>query len=165
MAKRHPPLSEEDRALFRAAMADVTPVRSQTDKPPPAVRQAQGERRISGRAEPVPARTQIPTADPRAFRKLARGRIRAEATLDLHGHTLAQAHAALHRFIARVQARGARAVIVVTGKGAKDAPTLRAEVPRWLSEPGLRGAILGFSEAQPRHGGAGALYVLLRRAR
>ena len=56
-------------------------------------------------------------------------------------------------------------MIVVTGRGARDGATLRTEVPRWLNEPGLRKLILGFSEAQPQDGGAGALYVLLRRAR
>jgi DNA-nicking Smr family endonuclease len=94
-----------------------------------------------------------------------RGQIRPEAALDLHGHTLAKAHAALHRFIARMQGHGAHCVIVITGRGAQDGPTLRAEVPRWLNEPALRKLILGFSEAQPQDGGAGALYVLLRRAR
>ena len=103
--------------------------------------------------------------DGRTIRKLMRGQIRPEAALDLHGHTLAEAHASLHRFIVSAQGRGARCVIVITGRGARDGATLRAEVPRWLNQPALRKLILGFSEAQPPDGGAGALYVLLRRAR
>jgi DNA-nicking Smr family endonuclease len=153
-------------------MADVKRVRPapppvQRAAPPPPAR----PKPVMPRAAPPPSRRPALTpgsasdTDGRTIRKLVRGQIRPEAALDLHGHTLARAHASLHRFIARMQGHGARCVIVITGRGAQDGPTLRAEVPRWLNEPALRKLILGFSEAQPQDGGAGALYVLLRRAR
>jgi DNA-nicking Smr family endonuclease len=173
VARKPPPLSDEEKALFRAAMADVTRVRP---APPPVPRAAP----LPSPPKPVALRAAPPAPSPRrpeltpggaadtdgrTIRKLVRGQIRPEAALDLHGHTLARAHVSLHRFIARMQGRGARCAIVITGRGALDGPTLRAEVPRWLNEPALRKLILGFSEAQPQDGGAGALYVLLRRAR
>jgi DNA-nicking Smr family endonuclease len=173
VARKPPPLSDDEKALFRAAMADVTRVRP---APPPVPRAA--PRPAPARPKPVAPQVTPPPArrpdltpgsagdtDGHTVRKLVRGQIRPEAALDLHGHTLARAHASLHRFIVSAQGRGVRCAIVITGRGARDGPTLRAEVPRWLNEPALRKLIVGFSEAQPQDGGAGALYVLLRRAR
>ena len=164
-------LTDEDRALFRAAMAGAAPAPEKRRAPaaaPLTPRPARDERRPAVRAPKASegeARIKAPSADPRAFRKLARGKLRPESTLDLHGHTLARGHEALNRFIARAQAEGLRRVLVVTGKGATDAPSLRSEAPRWLDQPGLRRLILGYSPAGPQDGGTGALYVLLKRAR
>jgi DNA-nicking Smr family endonuclease len=60
-----------------------------------------------------------------------------------------------------------RTVLVITGKGGfGDARgVLREAVPRWLNEGDLRPRVLSCAWAQPKHGGAGALYVLLRRQR
>ena len=62
---------------------------------------------------------------------------------------------------------GRRCVLVITGRGlGPDGPgVLKRAVPRWLAEAGLRRRILAVAAAQPRHGGAGALYLLLRRQR
>ena len=82
------------------------------------------------------------------------------------------AHRALDSFIGGAAKQGLRCVIVITGKGLRglaesvgDAGILRNAVPRWLNESNLRPKILAFTAAQPRDGGGGALYVLLRRAR
>jgi len=87
-----------------------------------------------------------------------------EARLDLHGMTQDEAHRALARFIARAQDDDRRAVLVITGKGGPGREgVLRRAVPRWLAEPPCRARVLAVETAQPRDGGAGALYVLLRR--
>jgi DNA-nicking Smr family endonuclease len=108
----------------------------------------------------------------RLKRELARGRAAIDAALDLHGLTQAEAHQALRGFLRHSQARGARLVIVVTGKGGPlDEPSqwpnergvLRRLTPLWLREPDLRSLVLGFEEAGRSHGGSGALYVRLRR--
>lgn len=90
-----------------------------------------------------------------------------EARLDLHGMTQDEAHRALTRFILRMHEAGRRAVLIVTGKGTREdgGGVLRRAVPRWLAEPACRAVILAVSEAQPQHGGGGALYVLVRRKR
>jgi DNA-nicking Smr family endonuclease len=105
-------------------------------------------------------------------RDLARGSGAIDGALDLHGLNQAEAHHALRHFLGAAQARGARLVIVVTGKGKAgsaswiDEPgVLKRLAPHWLRAPDLRHVVLGFEEAQRHHGGAGALYVRLRRAR
>ncbi len=106
--------------------------------------------------------------DARSLAKLRRGKMPVEAEIDLHGATQEKAHAALLRFVARQQAAGSRCVRVVTGKGLKrdwSVGVLREAVPRWLNEAPLRGMVLAFSYATPNDGGAGALYVLLKRKR
>jgi len=106
----------------------------------------------------------------REKQELARGRAAIEARIDLHGMTQAQAHSALRRFLHRSQARGAKFVLVITGKGVPNAPhgergVLRQQVPLWLALPEFRICVLGFDVAHVGHGGEGALYVRLRKAR
>jgi DNA-nicking Smr family endonuclease len=122
-----------------------------------------------------PAKSSAPPLAPlerRLKRELARGRGAIDAALDLHGLTQPEAHQALRGFLRHSQARGARLVIVVTGKGGPlDEPggwphergVLRRLTPHWLREPDLRSVVLGFEEAGRAHGGSGALYVRLRR--
>jgi DNA-nicking Smr family endonuclease len=103
--------------------------------------------------------------------RLARGRQTIDNRIDLHGKTLTEAHGALLRFLRRAQADGARFILVITGKGerlqseASAHGTLRRQVPLWLERPEFSNLVGGFSEADARHGGAGALYVRLRRLR
>jgi DNA-nicking Smr family endonuclease len=114
-----------------------------------------------------------PGFDKSTHDKLKRGHLPIQGKLDLHGMDRARAHGALGRFLARAAEQGRRCVLVVTGKGGAkglgDRPgergVLQSEVPRWLNEAPLRALILAFAPAQPRHGGAGALYVYLRRRR
>jgi DNA-nicking Smr family endonuclease len=99
--------------------------------------------------------------DRRSAQRLKRGQLAIEARLDLHGMTQAEAHRALSAFIARCRAAGMRTVLIITGKSG----VLYGAVPRWLEESDNRARILASSRAQAQHGGAGALYVLLRRRR
>ncbi|HEY9537976.1 MAG TPA: Smr/MutS family protein, partial [Kiloniellaceae bacterium] len=105
--------------------------------------------------------------DRRKAERLSRGKLPIEATLDLHGLRQAEAHRRLDDFLADSQAAGKRCVLVVTGKGLhkEEAGVLRSAVPRWLNEAPNRSRVLSFDYAQPKHGGSGALYVLLRRRR
>ena len=126
-------------------------------------------------AEPAPAKPRtLPLApiERRLKRELQRGRAAIDDALDLHGMNQAEAHQALRGFLRHAQSRGARLVIVVTGKGGPlDEPApfgqqrgvLRRLAPHWLRESDLRSVVLGFEEAGRAHGGSGALYVRLRR--
>jgi len=122
----------------------------------------------SARPRPPLALGAAVDVDARTVERLKRGRIAIEATLDLHGMTQAAAHGALERFLADGVAAGRRAVLVVTGRGGRGSEpggVLRTAVPRWLNEPAFRGHVLAFATARPEHGGGGALYLLLKRAR
>jgi DNA-nicking Smr family endonuclease len=104
----------------------------------------------------------------RLRQNLARGRAAPAAAIDLHGMRRQEAFAALREFLARAQIEGARLVLVVTGKGrvaseGGAAGVLRNSVPNWLRGAEYRAIVLGFEEASRPHGGAGALYVRLRR--
>jgi DNA-nicking Smr family endonuclease len=109
--------------------------------------------------------------DRRLKQKLARGREAIDASIDLHGLTQAEAHAALAHFLRRARADGARLVLVITGKGARtddftaDRGVLRRQVPLWLRSVELRDYVVGFDSAHVAHGGEGALYVRIRRSR
>ncbi|MCR9136943.1 MAG: Smr/MutS family protein [Alphaproteobacteria bacterium] len=98
-------------------------------------------------------------------RKLARGRLPLEASLDLHGLTQNQAFAMLHGFLTRARQKGLRHVLVITGKGTSYGSdgALRRAVPIWLRGPELKDIASGFKPAARGHGGDGALYVRLRK--
>lgn len=101
---------------------------------------------------------------------LARGRKDIDARLDLHGMTQTRAHRVLKSFLHDASESGMTFVLVITGKGKaggadSERGVLRRQVPEWLSLPEFRPMVIGFEEASIGHGGAGALYVRVRRAR
>ena len=162
-------VSAEEAKLWRSAMRNVTPYRPQPAPPEPPIPPAPPP--VIAAAEPPPPA--LPAAPPerkpngidrQTFRHLAKGERTVEAMIDLHGMTLQAAHSALRRFIEQQAAMNRRCLLVITGKGGPDRPSkLRQEVPLWLetwSPP-----VLAVTSAQPKHGGAGALYVLLQRRR
>lgn len=175
-------LSEEDLDLWRhVTRGDMRlPGRGYVasgDEPPTtsAGMPDETEIRAAPRRSPVARRQDPPLevgkaagVDKRTAQRLRRGQISIEGRLDLHGLTQAEAHRALNGFLADAQAAGKRCVIVITGKGRSDTGeggVLRRAVPHWLDQPPNRGRIIAVREAQPRHGGGGALYVLLRKTR
>lgn len=108
--------------------------------------------------------------------KLRRGQLTPGAKLDLHGLTEAAAHGALLAFLAGAQQRGVKLALVITGKGnparGDDAGWMRSPhgvlkemVPRWLNEKEFAALTAGTRPAHVRHGGDGALYVYLRKAK
>jgi DNA-nicking Smr family endonuclease len=105
-----------------------------------------------------------PPADRAGEKRVRRGRVEAGATLDLHGHTQQSGRAALESFLRAAQARGDRAVIVVTGVGRTGEGVLRRRLPEWLAERDLRPLVSGYAQAHRTHGGAGAFYVFIKRA-
>jgi DNA-nicking Smr family endonuclease len=175
-------LSDEDRSLWTSVARSIMPLRRRKRDAEPAAKPAEpaeiGEAvvpRAVARQKSAPAAKSPPLApfDRRLKQRVARGRDAIDARIDLHGRTQREAHGALLSFLHRAQADGAKIVLVVTGKGARqDAPggssergVLRRQVPMWLALPEFRPFVVGFEEAHVSHGGQGALYVRLRRAR
>jgi DNA-nicking Smr family endonuclease len=124
-----------------------------------------------------PQRNPLPetTIEPRLRKKLRRGHVEIDATIDLHGMRQDEARTALNRFIPARVARGDRTVLVITGKGLKktdefatiiiERGVLRSMLPVWLSEPQLAPLVSGWNTAAQSHGGEGAFYVRLRQGR
>jgi len=151
----------EERALWREAMRDVVPGEP---SPAPPLPQPPSPPPVRAKADAVPSLGG--GLDRRSAARLRRGEIALDARLDLHGRTQDEAHRALVRFIGTSHDAGLRAVLVITGKGGSGGEgVLRRAVPRWLGEARCRALVLAVAPARPRHGGDGALYVLLRRKR
>jgi DNA-nicking Smr family endonuclease len=177
-------LSEEERALWESVAKQAKPLRK---KPPVTKAHADsldGETPVAAKPATsaktlAPARMPQKAASPavpplarlgrRERSQLSRGRKEIDARLDLHGMTQTRAHRALSGFLQRAHSEGLTFVLVITGKGKTEAESgrgvLRRQVPQWLRLPEFRSLVVGFEEAHIGHGGEGALYVRIRRAR
>jgi DNA-nicking Smr family endonuclease len=159
----------EEAKLWSVVTGTVRLARASKGAPPPpepadpnaAAAHLPLEALITRRMQPPEA---VPEGiEPKRKRRIARDREPIASRLDLHGMDQVQARAALHGFILRAHANGARAVLVITGKGMLGDGVLRRRVPEWLAESPVRAAVAGVAHAERHHGGEGALYVALRR--
>jgi DNA-nicking Smr family endonuclease len=162
--QRQPTAAEID--LWRRAMAEAEPLAETPPGAQPVEVSKALVRAPQGAHAPVALDPQRPIGiDRRSWLRLKRGQVTIEQTIDLHGLTQEQAHERVGRFLAEAQQSGLRCLLVVTGKGLAHGGVLRHMVPRWLNEGANRERVLAFAPAQPKHGGAGALYLLIRRKR
>ncbi len=175
------PAAQTSRVQPTAAAARVDAGKPVVGKPVVASKRAPqaAAKPTDAKRPPRPAEAAKPVVlERRKARRIARGRTEIEARLDLHGMTQDEAHTALTRFIHRCAAGGLRTVLVITGKGGeardetgeaglpygkRERGVLRRNVPRWLASAELKPLVISFSSAHIRHGGDGALYVMLRR--
>ena len=150
----------DETRLWRAVMKDVVPYRVL-----PTIPAAERPVAVEIKEPPVRMPTRRPNGvDGATLKKLTRGERAIEAVIDLHGMTLDAAHGALKRFIETQMRAEKRCLLVITGKGGPDHQgRLKREVPLWLAE--WRPPVLAVTPAAPKHGGTGALYVLLQRRR
>jgi DNA-nicking Smr family endonuclease len=177
--RRH--LSDEERSLWENVARQVKPLKKRPrvakvaapmPEIPAAVKPAASPRPIAPVHAPKPSKPAVPPLAPLGRKersRLSKGRSEIDARLDLHGMTQVRAHRALLGFLQRAHHDGLTFVLVITGKGAPRADpergVLRRQVPHWLSLPEFRTLVVGFEEAHIGHGGEGALYVRIRRAR
>ncbi|MGQ0580607.1 MAG: Smr/MutS family protein [Reyranella sp.] len=168
----------KDAGLFSAAMAGVKPLdgrkRPQRAAPAKAALPPPAPKPLQVKRKPVAPTEPDLSSDDRSFdrdvaRALSRGKLAPEATLDLHGMTLAAAERAVGDFLERVGARDFRVVLIVTGKGLREeggrlmGGRIRSEFVGWLNRADNRARVRSVRPAHPHHGGSGAFYVLLRR--
>jgi DNA-nicking Smr family endonuclease len=174
---------EDDAELFQQMMGDVRPLevepkmvpRPRRRKTKPShVKQASLRHEVMDTG-PYAEREQAPAVGTeelllfsrsgiqhRVMKQLKRGDIAPQAKLDLHGQTITQAGQVLHHFLQSAREQQLRCVLVVHGKGSRSAdgkPRIKSQVNQWLRDTP---AVLAFCSAQARHGGAGAVYVLLK---
>jgi len=175
VSRRPRGLSEDERVLWSAITRSIAPLKGRK-RAEDAAEIAPAETRSTARPAASPAaapprRTTPPPLAPidrRTKQRLARGATEIGGRLDLHGLTQAEAHAALARFLHGAQARDVKVVLVITGKGGSDGEgrgVLKRQVPMWLEGAELRSLVIGYDNAGIGHGGAGALYVRVRRGR
>ena len=100
------------------------------------------------------------------FRKLKQGRYEIEARLDLHRMTVKRARSELFAFLEESYSLGLRSVLLVHGKGESKPDQERSSILKGCANQWLReiDIVQGFASAQPRHGGTGAVYLLLRKS-
>jgi DNA-nicking Smr family endonuclease len=164
------------RVTSAPAVSDVAAARTQS--PVPVAPAASEPWRVSRPKPPPPeaakTRTRVPPLaefDRRKARQIASGKVEVDARIDLHGLRQRDAHARLRAFLKQAHAGGCKTVLVITGKGGSESDfaderqrgVLRRNVPHWLEDADLRAIVLSYAQAGVRHGGAGALYVRLRR--
>jgi DNA-nicking Smr family endonuclease len=179
-----------DQLSFREAMEDVIPLgggdRGRVDPPAPAgtgLRAPVGEEAealaalgdlVSGAGALDVTDTDeyvegaVVGLDPRIVRRVRKGAFSYQAHLDLHHMTVEEARVAVGEFLSTAYRKGQRCVLIIHGRGrnSKDQiPVLKERLKVWLGHSGLAKYVLAFTTARPVDGGAGALYVLLRRRR
>lgn len=168
-------LSAEERALWRRVTETVRPLDGRfVESLPPLPLQAGPVPRAAA-LNPSHLETRPAGAGPGETLdggwdgRLRRGLVGPERTIDLHGHTLSSAHAALDLGLERAIADDVRTLLLVTGRPPREGTTpprrgaIRAAIGDWLAASRHASRIAAIRNAHPRHGGAGALYVILRR--
>jgi DNA-nicking Smr family endonuclease len=171
--------SPDDLALWERATKDTKPLRNRARRATPPVSPERPQARsVRSRMAAPPPKGPL-GIDGALEKRLRRGAIAPDATLDLHGETQTRAYDRLIRFLGVAEATGRRCILVITGKGgpktdadldadwrtSQTRGVLRRMVPQWLKEPPLHDRVLAVRPAHMRHGGAGAFYVILRRPR
>jgi DNA-nicking Smr family endonuclease len=165
--------------LFAAVFRDVKPLRrskisphhasdeTRPSKPLPRGEVASASERVRGSSHPTTHHPPNPGIDRRTAERLRKGAMEIDRRIDLHGLTESDAHAALDRFVRQAWRDQVRVLLVITGKGSvgQGGGVLRRNLPRWLAIGEHARRVLRIESAQPRHGGSGAYYVLLRRHR
>ncbi|MEZ0495200.1 Smr/MutS family protein [Sphingomonas sp. IW22] len=178
-------LGPEEAALWARVVATVQPLPGRSRPAPPpapvAAPPAAAPAKPSRAVPPLPRAKALPKPALRPIgvdldggweKRLSRGLVAPEASLDLHGHTLTSAHAMLDAGLSRAIARGDRVLLLVTGKPPRpeaERPyargAIRAAVADWIAASRHAERIAAIRQAHPRHGGTGALYIVFRRAR
>ena len=184
-------LTEEEAAVWERVAQTITPLEARAPGAEPAAPEAETTapppplpKKVNGRVPPPRAVPAPPPTPPRALdrhgldagwdKRLLKGTISPDFTLDLHGSTLDQAHMRLDHGLTLALAQGARVVLLITGRarpheGPADRGSqrgaIRAKYLDWLAHGSHAGAIAAVRGAHPRHGGAGAVYIILKRPR
>lgn len=167
-------LGPDERALWARVTADIAPLPGRKRPMPALAGPLQAPAKPSTALAPRPSRSSKPSANANTLdgswdRRIERGSLSPEVTLDLHGHTLDTAWAALDRGLERAIGDGVRTMLLITGKapraGEGKRGLIRAAVPDWLAASRHAAQVAAVRGAHPRHGGTGALYIVLRRRR
>ena len=186
-----PVISQDENGLFLDLMADVTPIQCGGKKriarlPDPNARPAHAPGNeelevLAHLSDLVSGVTEIDITftdeyiegcalgfNQRLMQRLKRGEFPIQDHVDLHGLKKQEAETRVRDFLIQSYRRGLRCVLIVHGRGLNSQdhiPVLKERLPTWLNRGPINKIVLAFSTARPYDGGAGAIYVLLRRSR
>lgn len=167
-------LEKQDFAYFYQAMSCVKPLKEQNKKianPTPPDFKKRSENTVKQFHFEIEIRNdflcgQLHGLDPKKFRMLKNGDFPIESRLDMHKMTTIEAYAKLLDTLKQAYRQKKRHILVLPGKG-NNSPMgigiLREQLPTWLTKEPLNHIVLAFCSAQSRHGGSGAVYILLRK--
>lgn len=183
-------LTSEEAQIWAQVARTVTPLhpirKAGAPKPEPVVEASPVPvlpvKKVKGRVPPPLAPKPV-AAKPKAEsqlhldgswdKRIAKGTLVPDFSLDLHGSNLDQAYLRLMHGLVQAKAMGARVVLIVTGKprpvDAADRGTargaIRAKISDWLAVSEHSTDIVAIRGAHRRHGGQGAIYVVLKKRR
>ncbi|MEO0342525.1 MAG: Smr/MutS family protein [Pseudomonadota bacterium] len=187
-------LTEADKAIWTEVKKSIAPLRPKVEKPLPDYSDVSKRRPIGitpsakmspftigqtassykPNVEPYSQPKHVPNMDRRNYNLLVKGKKAIDLTVDLHGMTLTQAEKHIQKQLFEAYRSGKRLILVVTGKGNKTSTdefnrprsgVLRQSLPQWCAKSPLSSIVLQVTPSQQRHGGSGAYYVYLKRAR
>ena len=174
-------MHDDDAELWRRFTADIMPIRRRKDvsrQKAKTLSMEISDKRTEAEPPVMPLprlHKSFPELDGKTARRLQRGKLPIDATLDLHGYTQNQAYQKLLSFVTTAHARRYRCILVITGKGGryKDARpehwlepergVIRSQLPNWVATSRIRELVLRIQPAARQHGGEGAYYLYLRR--
>jgi DNA-nicking Smr family endonuclease len=108
----------------------------------------------------------VPGVGPKIMKRLKRGEISVQDYIDLHGLKKKEAETVVNDFVIKSYHKGLRCLLIVHGRGlgsVDNQPAIKKELPLWFRRGMLKRIVLAFVTARPCDGGAGALYVLLKK--
>lgn len=173
-------LSEEDKALWRATIGAETTEKNDAgddfetllnEKVIKDTESANKQTKMQPhRVEKPPHKEPL---DRSIERKLKQGKINPDTTIDLHGLNQHEAHSRLCKTVKQAYEKGNRHILVITGKGKSTAKAedwltpgkgvLKQKLPQWIQTQPLKSIVIDCVTANPKHGGSGAYYLILRK--
>ena len=179
MTRKRRNLTDDEQTLWDLVAKKINPLKVEKKRITPPSSKTKAPAHPPLREKPSfslpPENSSIHKKPPSSTHRIRRVRqVEIQARLDLHGFTREQARKRIGQFLARCQGYGYLWVLVITGKGRRnlggeelyDTPPraiLRDLVPQWLEEPDFRSIVSAYTPAKPQDGGAGALYIRLKR--
>jgi len=163
-----PQLSEDDKHVWKKVSRTVAPRKrlrgKGSAKPDPSQEDFAAMLRLPPAEKPV-TKVLPQSLEVNQDKRVRRGRVDVDATIDLHDLTQAQARPALVKAIIRASNRNYKTILVITGKGLRGEGVLRRNFPEWISQTPIRPIVATYAPAHQKHGGGGAWYVFLKQSK
>lgn len=166
--------NSNDLDLWNQVTKDIKAIRKKVSKATPKVNKPEIEKKVSPKY-PIPKKpnsnlkiSEVKDISLKQAKRMDRGHLQVDRTLDLHGMNVAQAHLLFERCVKECYYSNKRNLLIITGKGLKSPNRegkIRQEFKEWINTESIRSMVLRVSQATQKDGGSGAYYVLLKRVK